>query len=160
MILTATTSPEDYFRYICQDDVAKEMFEQYCIAMQEEIADLPSQIDEQSRERITMLEEDLAEAERIIDELDDQVRGLVEERDKLDYELNELEIQRTGQQQLLSTGVDAIEAMLARYNQMVEKGLIVFPDGVDTIWERIAYNKAKHDLLRLANKYIEELKTK
>jgi len=96
----------------------------------------------------------LAEAEHIVDQLEDQVRGIVEERDQLESELSELE------QQLLNTEVDAIEAMLARYNQMVEKGLIVFPDGVDSIWERFAYNKAKRDLLNLANKYIEELKTK
>lgn len=52
----ATTSPEDYFRYVCTDDVAKEMFDQYCTAMESEIEFLSEQIDEQARDKIAMLD--------------------------------------------------------------------------------------------------------
>lgn len=87
----AATSPEDYFRYICTDDVAKEMFEQYCSAMEGEIEYLSEQIYEQSRDRVVMLEEEVYDLECHVEELEDQVRGLVEERDQLESELNELE---------------------------------------------------------------------
>jgi len=87
----ATTSPEDYFRYICTDDVAKEMFEQYCSGMESEIEFLSEQIDEQTRDKIIMLEEELYDLGCHVEELEDQVRGLVEERDQLEYKLNELE---------------------------------------------------------------------
>lgn len=87
----ATTSPEDYFRYICTDDVAKEMFDQYCTGMESEIEFLSEQIDEQTRDRIVMLEGEVYDLECHIEDLEDQVRGLVEERDRLEYELNELE---------------------------------------------------------------------
>lgn len=86
-----TTSPEDYFRYVCTDNVAKEMFEQYCLAKEDEIECLAQEINEQSRDRILMLEEEVAELECYVEELEDQIRGLVEERDQLEYELNELE---------------------------------------------------------------------
>ena len=87
----ATTSPEDYFRYICTDDVAKEMFELYCSGMESELEYLSQEIDETSRDKIIILEGEVYDLERHVEELEDQIRGLVEERDRLEYELNELD---------------------------------------------------------------------
>lgn len=87
----ATTSPEDYFRYVCTDDVAKGMFEQYCSVMESEIGCLSEQLNEQTRDRIDMLEEEVYDLECQVEELEDRVRGLVGERDQLEYELNQLE---------------------------------------------------------------------
>lgn len=84
----ATTSPEDYFRYICTDDVAKEMFDQYYLTKEDEVECLTKEVDEVCISELEGVIEDLEEQ---IEDLENQVRYLVEERDQLEYELNELE---------------------------------------------------------------------
>jgi len=87
MILTATTSPEDYFRYICEDDVAKEMFEKYAISL-----------DGKYENTITELHEEISRLENVVTSLEDDVDYYKEMYDKaraeimrLDIELNDLE---------------------------------------------------------------------
>jgi len=87
MILTATTSPEDYFRYICEDDVAKEMFEKYVLSHEDEY-----------QNTITELHEEISRLENVMTSLEDDVDYYKEMYDKaraeimrLDIELNDLE---------------------------------------------------------------------
>ena len=87
MILTATTSPEDYFRYICEDDVVKEMFEKYVTSLEigheNTITELSAEI---SRlESVVTAHEDDADYYK---EMYDKARAEIM---RLDIELNDLE---------------------------------------------------------------------
>ena len=67
----ATMTPEDYFRYICTDDLAKEMFERYAKFVEgnvEEVGRLYEQIDD--------LEEEVRVLESEVEELECDVRVL------------------------------------------------------------------------------------
>ena len=87
MILTATTSPEDYFRYICEDDVTKEMFENHIMSLEGEYENT-----------ITELHEEISRLENVVTSLEDDVDYYKEMYDiaraeimRLDIELNSLE---------------------------------------------------------------------
>ena len=68
----ATTTPEDYFRYICTDALAKEMFERYIKFVEENLEDA------------TLLHEKICGRDDEIDDLQNQIHTLESEIDDLE----------------------------------------------------------------------------